>query len=177
MNKNYDNQSLIFEEIQQFRQPWVWILVLPVSVFGVVLFLLILYSQLVLGKAVGNHPIPNGTLIWFGPLMLIIFLSIPVFLYYLKLTVQIDSQAIHVHFFPLLKKDILISEIAEWKAREYKPLLEYGGWGVRWGPSGKAYNVSGSWGVQLKFTNGKRLLIGSQRAQELEAAISRARMS
>jgi len=102
-------------------------------------------------------------------------LSIPVFLCYLKLTVQIDSRAIHVHFFPLLKKDIMVSEIAEWKARKYKPLLEYGGWGVRWGPSGKAYNVSGSWGVQLKFINGKKLLIGSQKAEEFASAIAKAK--
>lgn len=175
MDKTYNNPSILFEETQQFRQSWVWILVLPISVFGVVLFLFIMYSQFILGKPVGNHPIPNKTMLWFAPLMLIVFLSIPILLYYMKLIVQVDFHALHVHFFPLLKKNILISEIAEWKAREYKPLLEYGGWGVRWGPSGKAYNVSGTCGVQLKFSNGKRLLIGSQRAEELEAAISRAK--
>ena len=107
--------------------------------------------------------------------MLIILISIPVLLYYSKLTVQVNSRVIHVHFTPFLKRDILLSDIASCQARNYKPLLEYGGWGVRWGPSGKAYNVSGSWGVQLKFTNGKKLLIGSQKAQEFEAAVNSAK--
>ena len=40
---------------------------------------------------------------------------------------------------------------------------------------GKAYNVSGNEGVQLELTNGKRILIGSQRADELADAIKRAK--
>ena len=38
-----------------------------------------------------------------------------------------------------------------------------------------AYNVSGNRGVQPVFSNGKRLLIGSQRPDELAAAISQAK--
>ena len=161
-----------FEEIQKFRQPWIWILLLPISIIGVVVFIYMMYSQLILGRSVGNHPVPNDTLIWFGPLMLIILIGIPVLLYCSKLIVQIDRQAIHIRFIPFLRKRIQLDEIAEWNARKYKPFLEYGGWGIRWGPGGKAYNVSGSWGVQLKFTSGKKLLIGSQRAEEFEAAIA-----
>jgi TATA-box binding protein (TBP) (component of TFIID and TFIIIB) len=51
-------------------------------------------------------------------------------------------------------------------------LLEYGGWGIKYGRKGKAYNVSGNRGVQLVFKDGKQLLIGSQRAEELAEAIS-----
>jgi hypothetical protein len=34
-----------------------------------------------------------------------------------------------------------------------------------------AYNVSGNRGVQLELVSGKRILIGSQQAEELAAAI------
>ncbi|NLK25486.1 MAG: hypothetical protein GX307_02790 [Euryarchaeota archaeon] len=37
---------------------------------------------------------------------------------------------------------------------------------------GKAYNVSGNRGVLLKLKDGNSLLIGSQRAEELDAAIA-----
>ena len=37
--------------------------------------------------------------------------------------------------------------------------------------AGRAYNVSGREGVRLDFADGKHLLIGSQRAEELAAAI------
>lgn len=33
--------------------------------------------------------------------------------------------------------------------RQYSPLVEYGGWGIRFGSKGRAYHVSGSWGIQL----------------------------
>jgi hypothetical protein len=50
-------------------------------------------------------------------------------------------------------------------------MREYGGWGVKYGWAGKAYNISGNRGVQLKLSNGKGLLIGSQRPEELAQAI------
>ncbi len=56
-------------------------------------------------------------------------------------------------------------------ARRYSPLREYGGWGIRYGWSGWAYNLRGHEGVQLVFQNGGKLLLGSQQPQELEAAI------
>jgi hypothetical protein len=57
-------------------------------------------------------------------------------------------------------------------ARTYKPLSEYGGWGIKYGRSGWAYNIIGDQGVQLELDNGKRILIGSQHAEELEQAIN-----
>ncbi|MHC4114629.1 MAG: hypothetical protein ACYSSL_04835, partial [Planctomycetota bacterium] len=63
-------------------------------------------------------------------------------------------------------------DLSEYYARKYRPLLEYGGWGIGWSlRKGRAYNVSGDKGVQLVFKSGKRLPIGSQRAEELEEAI------
>jgi TATA-box binding protein (TBP) (component of TFIID and TFIIIB) len=56
--------------------------------------------------------------------------------------------------------------------REYAPLSEYGGWGLRYSVNhGKAYNVSGNQGVQLFFTNGKKLLIGTQKPEEITAIL------
>ena len=49
-----------------------------------------------------------------------------------------------------------------------------GGWGFRWGSSGRAYNLRGNRGVQLTLADGGRLLLGSQRADELAAAIEEA---
>jgi len=171
--KNMSGQSnkIYFEEVQRFRQPWIWWLILPVSLFGVVVFSYIMNKQLVFGEPVGNHPIPDSMLIWFGPLMIIVSGGMLLLLYFIKLHIQIDSEAIHVRFIPFLRKDLLLKNISTFRARQYKPIKEFGGWGIRWGPGGRAYNVSGDWGVQLKFTDGRKLLIGSQRADEFAAAI------
>ena len=169
------HDNIYFRETQQFRQPWLWFIVLPITAFGVTVFVYIMIMQLVLGTPVGDRPMPDSMLIWFGPLMLLIIAGIPILLFISKLEVQVDAKAIHIRFIPYLKRDIPLDELISWQARKYKPLLEYGGWGVRWGPRGKAYNVSGTWGLQLQFTTGKRLLIGSQMAQDFEQAIENAK--
>jgi hypothetical protein len=78
-----------------------------------------------------------------------------------------------VRFFPFHRnfKRFAFEDFGEYYAREYRPLLEYGGWGIRCGKNGKAYNVSGKKGLQIIFKNGKKLLIGSQNPEELVAAI------
>lgn len=57
--------------------------------------------------------------------------------------------------------------------REYKPILEYGGYGIRYSFSGKAYNVRGKMGLQLKFKDGGKLLIGTQKMEEMEDILKR----
>ena len=160
-------EQVLFEEEQSFRQPWLWALmgatlVLLVVVFGFVLF---------------QPPEQPGFLqgvITLG-IVTVVEIAAAVLLYVLKLTVRVDAGGLHARFFPLVKKDIPLEQIARWEARTYRPLLEYGGWGIRCGWKGMAFNVSGNRGVQLEFTSGRRLLIGSQRPEELAAAISQAK--
>lgn len=73
-------------------------------------------------------------------------------------------------FIPFIFKTKFIpwSEIETVHIRKYKPLREYGGWGWRVGPNGKAYNVKGNQGLQLLFKDRTALLIGTQKPKELE---------
>lgn len=58
--------------------------------------------------------------------------------------------------------------------RQYRPILDYGGWGIRWAPGkGWAYTVRGNLGVQLELSDGKRLLVGSQSPEGLVLMISK----
>jgi hypothetical protein len=92
----------------------------------------------------------------------------------LKLETEVRPDGIYVRYFPfhIHFKRFAPEDLSEYYARRYKPILEYGGWGIRYSlRNGKAYNVSGNQGVQLVFSSGKKLLIGSQKPDELEAAI------
>ena len=64
-------------------------------------------------------------------------------------------------------------EIESFKEREYRPIREYGGWGIRYGLSGKAYNVYGNKGLQLVLNNKKKILIGSQKSYEFYKAVQK----
>ncbi len=90
-----------------------------------------------------------------------------------RLEIEVWPDDISVRFFPfhLDWRRFPAQELRECYARRYRPIREYGGWGIRYGWSGRAYNVSGHEGVQLVFKDGRKLLLGSQHPQELEAAI------
>ncbi len=56
----------------------------------------------------------------------------------------------------------------------YRPLMDYGGWGIRVGRDGeRVLNARGNRGVRIELTDGTRLLIGSQRPEALAVAIER----
>jgi len=51
--------------------------------------------------------------------------------------------------------------------RKYKPLLEYGGYGIRGFGNNRALNISGNTGLQLVFKDGRKLLIGTKKGHEM----------
>jgi hypothetical protein len=58
---------------------------------------------------------------------------------------------------------------------QYRPIADHGGWGIRSGRDGeRALTARGNRGVRLVLADGTRLLIGSQRPEELAETIERA---
>ncbi len=153
-----------FREEQRFRQWWLWVILVLLAcllAYGV-------YKQLILGQPWGDHPAPNRVLI----LLCVGYAILILWMWHTRLLTEVRDDEVEIRFVLVWpRKRIPLQDIASCEARTYRPIWEYGGWGVRWGKSGRAFNVSGDRGVQLVLTNGKRLLIGSQRAEELAAAI------
>jgi hypothetical protein len=72
---------------------------------------------------------------------------------------------------PLYRRRIARADIVSSEAVTYSPLAEYGGWGIKWGRDGVALNARGNRGVRLTLRDGRRVLIGSQRPEELAEAL------
>lgn len=89
----------------------------------------------------------------------------------MALKVEARSDALYIHYKPLKRRTVQYQDITRVEACEYRPIVQYGGWGIRRGRTGWAYNVSGNKGVRLTFHDGKDLMIGSERYTELAAAI------
>jgi hypothetical protein len=102
-------------------------------------------------------------------------IAIAILFYFLRLETEVRADGLYIRFVPfhIRFKKFAVSDLSECYARRYKPIREYGGWGIRCGLSGRgrAYNVSGNKGVQLVFKGGRKLLIGSQKAEKLQEAI------
>ena len=164
-----ESDTTAYLEVQGLRLWWVWAIMLLVVGVSWWAFL----AQIVGGEPWGNRPAPDWV-VWliFGLFGIIS----PLVLLFARLIVTVGDDAVRIRWIPFGRKTVALADIESCIARTYRPIREYGGWGVRWaGKRGTAWNAHGNRGVQLVLTNGKRLLIGSQQAEALAEAIEQAR--
>jgi hypothetical protein len=155
-----------FREVQRATQWWLRLLVLGLAALAWWAFV----QQVVLGKPFGNHPVSDG-LVW--ALWIAFAFGGPLLLFVWRMIVEVHPGELVVRYIPIYRRRIPLAEIEAHEAVTYRPLLEWGGWGLRWFPGrGWVYSVSGNRGVQLELTGGRRLLIGSARPEELDRALS-----
>lgn len=170
------------QSLSSSPQMWIMYLTFLVSVgitgYG-------LYQQLLLEKPWGNHPTSNTHMEIVFAAILIFMGALVFFMHRLKLLTQIDETSISIRFAPLQRKPRVITkeEISRYEIRKYRPIIEYGGWGLRTRRDsiisyrrrhfGIAYNVKGNMGLQLYLTNGKKILIGTQNPTGIERAMKK----
>lgn len=107
------------------------------------------------------------------PLFIILLLSIliPGTIFQWTQKTEIDSSNVYIKIKPFVNKQIPISDLESWSVKTYKPIKEFGGWGIRLGRNGTAYNIRGNKGLQLVLKSGKKILIGTQKDTELNRVI------
>jgi hypothetical protein len=91
----------------------------------------------------------------------------------LRQTTIVADDAVTVRFGPFYRMRIPFSEIAHAEAVSYRPVREYGGWGIRGLGRKRALNTRGNLGVLVTRDDGSTVLIGSQKPRELLAALGR----
>ena len=154
-----------FNEEQKFRQPWMMAIIFsPIAIW--IFTLAFAFSN---DKDMDNES--RVTLI----ISSIVIAGITFLLLKVKLVTRIREDGIHYRFFPfhLKEKTIPKEDIKAYEIRKYRPIAEYGGWGLRAGlrGHGRAINVSGNMGLQLYLKNGKKLLFGTQKPAEIGKAM------
>lgn len=140
-----------FVEEQRFDQIWLW------AIMGIQL-LIVMIPLILTGQD------------WWS--IIIAFLAIVLgmaLLGSLSLRTRMDEEGVHfkMKLFHWRERTIPWDDIEQIHVREYSPVSEYGGWGMKYGRSGWAYNVRGNHGIQILKKNGKRILIGTQRPEEV----------
>lgn len=163
-----------FSETQRFTQKWLWALMLLALVPTLLFFIWGTVQQLVFGIPFGDHPASDAGLVISSLVPIVASAGAMWLVAILRLETTVDDTGVYVQFRPLHRypKHFRLDEIASAEARTYSPVREYGGWGIKgWSKDNMAYNVRGDRGLQLVLTSGRRILIGSQRADELAEAV------
>lgn len=168
-------KGFLFHEEQRFRQPWLMYIVVPSVVFFLSVVLVMLYHKLMLGQNGNGTAMSDSGLIIISVFIMLVLFAVLYLLINMRLIVTVDQKALHLRFYPFVRKTIPISEIKLCKAATYRPIMEYGGWGIRFSirGRGRAYTVSGNRGVDIVLKDGERMLIGSERPEEFEKAVSK----
>tara|TARA_B100001964_G_scaffold157832_1_gene173311 strand:- start:78 stop:572 length:495 start_codon:yes stop_codon:yes gene_type:complete len=159
--------KISFNEKQTFRQWWIWLLIL----IAPTVCLALLIQQAFFEKPLGINQQGDFLLLILTVTLGAVF---PLLFYIIQLETKVNSEGILLKFRPFhinwIKLDF--NEIKMAESTKYKPLMDYGGWGIRYGKNGKAYNVSGDRGVLLTLKNGSRVMIGSGDVDSLYSAIN-----
>jgi hypothetical protein len=90
----------------------------------------------------------------------------------LRQTTSVTPSEVTVRFGFLYRTQIPLAEIRQAEAVQYRPVKDYGGWGIRGFGKKRALNTRGNRGVLLTKADGSTLLIGSQRPRELLDALA-----
>jgi hypothetical protein len=169
---------VLFREEQHFRQPILWLGIGAGFLYALGWFGYALWRQIVLGRPLpGANPMSDDMLVVTSVLSVGLMAGMLLLLAIARLETEVRSDGIQARFFPFHRRlrHFRLEEITSCEAVRYRPLLEYGGFGIRWGMHGTAWNVSGNRGVRLEFSSRSPLLIGSRRPEEFARAVEAAR--
>lgn len=148
--------AVLFHEKQKFNQSWLWgllLLVFAPFAWGIV-------KQIILGEPWGDNTMSDMGLI----AVTLLPLALIGFFYFVEMETRVTDEAIHIDFSPIAKVTF------HWKDIENVEATTYGfvGYGFRLSKKyGKIYNVKGNQGLQLYLQNGRKVMIGTQRLDEL----------
>lgn len=166
--------KLLFREKQRLN---IFSLALSLSLF--VLLLIYLYKQFNNEVSLSNNLVNNVGL---TSLLVLVGILVLVSVFATQETI-ITDKGISLTFFPVLwsKRSIQWEDVENVYVREYNPLQEFGGWSIfrvngpvqRGLGNNRAINVKGNKGLQLIMKDGSKLLIGTQKVDEIEIVIKK----
>jgi hypothetical protein len=149
-----------FREEQRFEWFWTAMFFVPALIVGYGL-----YRGVWL-----NQPAISGALLWPAFAVAVV---VAVWFSRLKLVTEVRDDGLFIYFVWLWpQRTIRWDQIRSVETRTYRPIKDFGGWGVRWTARGIVYHARGNRGARLVLASGERVLIGSQRADDLAHAIA-----
>ena len=156
----------IFIEGQKFTQSWLFI--------GLAIGLILVTMPIIKDWAHISQGSFGEMLNDFGGI-LILLLVFTLFIFF-KLKTRIDEKGVYYQYLPFhfSYRFLPWNSIYKCYVRNYDAIFEYGGWGLKFSfrkSKGKSFTVKGDVGLQLELMNGNKILIGTQKKEEIQRTI------
>lgn len=152
-------ETTVYHE-RSYWAPWVYVLI-SVALGGAILGLL----------SEASWVWPWGTAEWTALGLLALGFALHRFVG--GLTVRLERSALWVGLGDgsLIKKKVRYEDIESLESVRYRPLREFGGWGIRGFGKKQAWTARGDQAVVLHLVSDRDLYVGSDRPQRLEERI------
>ena len=154
-----------FHESQKFplRRAAVVLLVPPSAMT------LLLLWQVILGHHWKGQSLSNGDTIFWTVFLWLVYLR----LITVRLITQIKAGQLEVKLRGLFRRRrIPLADIRNVRIVTFDPVRDYGGYGIRSIPGGKAWLADSTSGVSLELAGGQSLIVGTGQPTQLAAALS-----
>ena len=157
--------KIYFTERQKATQKWLWILM------GVLILMAVYFTYEITLQTAADTNTEDIVFLVIGWLVILsTFLLLIVF----RIDTSISDEGVFVKVFPFHTEKVKYAweDIEKIYVREYNPIMEYGGWGIRGIGKNRAFNAKGNMGIQLRLKDCRKRLIGTSIPVKAEKAIS-----
>lgn len=153
-------RNIQFSEVQQFRQSWLWFLLVSSSAVSIIPLLVLTIK--------GEIP-PGDGLAGMGFVLCITGTNLVLF-YVTKLEIKISDEGIAYRWWPFFRK----FSVLKWDDIDYVMMQKYSAMSYGFHISrkyGRIHNVDGSNGYQVVLQSGKKYFFGTQKKLSAENAL------
>ena len=159
---------VLFSEHQQLPKWLNWVIILPEALILALVVIQSVYQALQTHKSIASTDL-------LVPLVIVCVVTIlpVVFVLAAKLVTTVSDDGMSIRWIPLQLHPVKIDldNAVSVTAMTYNALRDFGGWGIRYGLHGMIYNMQGNKAICITYQQGKKLMIGTQRPDELLAAV------
>ena len=149
-----------FQEVQHFRQAWLWYLLISSSIISMI--------PLIVIAAAGEMPLWES-LLAIGIIIALMLVNIAVF-YYARLETMISNEGISYRWWPFFRKP----SVLRWEDIDHVVMAQFRAFKVGFSIDkklGRVHNVNGPHGFQVVLYNGKKYFFGTQRKLSVESVL------
>jgi len=162
---------LLYREVQPFGWPWPGMLIVVIGIVtsGAVIgpFSVGMWQQLVMRRPWGDKPMPDGMFYVVGPLAILLSL-LPFAMLFTRLLVEVRADGLLIELVRFKGPHVIPREGV--RAASLTHIGPFG-WGCSRSGGRVVYRMAGSEGVQFELTNGRRVVVASERPRALLEAV------